>query len=280
MVLIKHIAFRIDDHPALWDYISKNSIPIDHREGDFNAALDILTSSPHWPWISDYVQEHRVFCLSDMVFAKEELQNAEWLCIRCTWKYGYPEPAEDHKYEAITYTRENTCIECNSGLVQKDSFRFKKTPAWRKRHFCAPFWIEDELFVSDYAKNVLRNTGVSGISFMPVLNKNGKEILKNVHQLVIPTVLEKGLIERDSYLKRITACSQCHTKKYCLNGCGPLIMCKEVFANVPDIVKTAEIFGGTPGFAARKILINQKVYQIIVDNKLDQSLVFYPIDLR
>ena len=112
------------------------------------------------------------------------------------------------------------------------------------------------------------------------VRKNGKEILKNVHQLVIPTVLEKGLIERDSYLKRITACSQCHTKKYCLNGCGPLIMCKEVFANVPDIVKTAEIFGGTPGFAARKILINQKVYQIIVDNKLDQSLLFYPIDLR
>lgn len=280
METVKHIAFSVRDDSLLVDYLTQSGIPFHQTKNHHTATFDINISNPHWNWISDYIEKHHLLCLSNIQFTKNELSEAQWLNVRCIWRFGYPEPSDKYKYKSITYTNEKVCAECGAGLVQQNSFRFKTPPSWGKRHFYAPFWIEDELFVSDRVKNVLSNAEVHNVSFMTVLKKNGREVLEGVHQLVIPTVLEKGLIEEDSFLKKISVCSKCGTKKYCGNGCGPLIMHKEVFEGAPDMVKTEEVFGGMPGIAGRKILISQKVYRILVDNQLDSSLQFYPVELR
>ena len=280
MEIIKHIAFSTRDDYELFNYLTQNGISVHQVNGHHMASIDISTSDPHWHWISNYVHKHNKLCLSDINFSKQELSEAQWLKVRCIWRTGYPEPSEQYKYKSITYTNEKVCSECSVGLLQQDSFRLKKAPSWGRRHFYAPFWIEDELFVSDLAKDILSNAEISGISFMKVLHKSRNDFLTGVYQLVIPTILENGLIEDESYLKTISVCSKCGTRKYCENGCGPLIMHKEIFENVPDIVKTGDVFGGMPGIACRHILINQKVYRILSDNQLDRSLQFYPIELR
>lgn len=91
--------------------------------------------------------------------------------------------------------------------------------------------------------------------------------------------LPPALIESDLYLKETTVCPHCRTKKHCGNGIGMVQYKREYFLNVPDVVKTGDIFGGMPKIAAHEILINQKVYQVLTKNRLDRSLLFEPIEL-
>lgn len=279
MDVTKHVAFSKDRNRRLWKYIQKNNIPVDHREGEDIAAIDILVSDPHWPWIETYMKQMCMYCQSDMIFTKEELQAAQWMEVRTIWRTGYPEPTDCCEYENITYTRENWCDECSAGLKQVDSFRIRKVPSWGRRHFFAPYWIEDELFVNDSVKTAFEEAGVTGVNFYPVKNKKGTQVFEGIYQLRIQTVLEESLVVSGDFLHSVSVCKKCGTKKYLLNGCAKSKYRKEIFENIPDIVQTGDIFGGMSTIAARNIIISQKVYQTIISNQLERSLLFYPIDL-
>ena len=279
MEVTKHIGFSKEMHHGLWTYICQNNIPVDQTDGEDVAAIDILTSDPHWPWISEYMIKTKLTCLSDMIFSKEELQEAQWMRVRSIWRTGYPQPEDCYKYETITYTRDHYCCHCGVGLEQIDAFRIKRVPSWGRRHFFSLYWIEDEFFVSDLAKNAMQDAGITGITFRDVKNASGKQIYTGIQQLSIPTVLEEGLVESDTFIRSIRVCPECGTKKYLLNGSNKMIFRKEIFEKAPDVVKTAEFFGGMPKAAGRRILISQRTYRAIVDNHLDRSLLFYPIEL-
>lgn len=274
-----HIGFSKARKPGLWEYIQANNIPADHAEGEDIAAIDIHSEDPHWPWIMDYVATHNMMPLFDLEFTKKELREAQWLSVRTTWRYGYPEPSNKYGYEEITYTKNSYCSHCGTGLNQIDSFRFKKIPKWGQRHFYAPFWIEDEFFISETAKGMLENSALSGISFLPVKNKKGTEELPGVWQLVIPTVLDEGLIEVESSLECVSLCPHCGKKKYCENGKSKTMYRKSIFDDAPDFAKSGDYFGGMPKSASRQIIISQKAYRFLADNKLDKGLLFYPLDL-
>lgn len=279
MRITAHIGFSKTRRPIFWKYIQDNRIPADHSEGEDVAAIDIHSEDPHWPWITDYAATHNMVCLFDMEFTKKELREAEWLSVRTTWRYGYPEPSDDYKYKDITYTKDSYCNNCGTGLTQIDCFRIKKTPKWGQRHFYAPFWIEDEFFISETAKALLEHSNLNGITFLPVKNKKGTETLADVWQMVIPTVLEDGLIEDDSFLKKVTLCPCCGKKKYCKNGKAKVMYYKRIFQGAPDFIKSGDCFGGMPKSSCREIIISQKAYRFLVDNKLDKGLLFYPIAL-
>lgn len=66
--------------------------------------------------------------------------------------------------------------------------------------------------------------------------------------------------------------------KYTYEGLGQLVFRRETFLNAPDFVKSGEWFGGG-GTACKQIIISQRVYRFITENKLDSSLVFAPIAL-
>ena len=70
----------------------------------------------------------------------------------------------------------------------------------------------------------------------------------------------------------------CGKRKFQTNGRGPFIFKKEAFEGAPDFTKSEEWFGGGAS-ASRLIIVSQKVYKFIVENKLDSSLVFEPIKL-
>ena len=279
MDVTKHVAFHKKNHWELWQYVQKNNIPADHKEGEDVVAIDILASNPHWPWIEAYLKKINRTAQSDMIFTKEELQAAQWMEVRTIWRTGYPEPTSYCEYENITYTRENQCDECSAGLKQVDSFRLRKVPSWGRRHFFAPYWIEDELFVNDSVKTAFEEAGITGVDFYPVKNKNGKQVFEGIYQLRIQTILEEALVVSDDFVHSVSACKKCGTPKYRLNHCAKSKYRKEVFENIPDIVHTGDIFGARSAYAARKIVIGQKTYQTIVANNLDRSLLFYPIDL-
>lgn len=278
MEIKNHIGFRNDEASELILYLFTNGIKFDYDEGCSISSLDIYESSPHWPVIAGYIQKYQLLSISETVFTKTELAQAEWLTLRSKWRNGYPQPENDYKYETITYTRDTYCPVCGCGLVQADAFRLKSAPKWGQRHFFELNWIGDEVFASETAKSILEENHISGVEFSVVKSKKGDQIFPNVYQLKISSLADCGLVEEKTGLKHISRCSHCGEIKYTANGRGPLVFLQKTFENTPDVVKTCEYFGWGH-YASRKIIISQHVYRIICANHLDRGLVFEPVKL-
>lgn len=277
MEIWNHLAFNKESQPLILRYILENGIKCDVSTS--LCVLDISENDPNWNGLAPLVKAEGLFCISETKFSKEELSSAEWLTVRSRWYYDYPQPEEG--YCKITYTKEHLCSnakECGMELIQKDNFRFKRTPKWGKRNFCMTNWVYDELFVSPKAKELLESSDLQGCSFLPVNNKSGKEILADVFQLKIPYILPKGIADVTSRIREIYDCPVCGRRKFRPNGRGQFVFYRSSFANAPDFVKSAEWFGGAAS-ADRLIFVSQKAYRFIVENKLDSSLVFEPIRL-
>lgn len=270
------VSFRDVDVPDFVDYLNLNHLP--YNSGKLISVLEIYENNPHWEYISMCIRTKNLLCRPETVFTAEELHAAEWLRIRSEWRFGYPQPEGKYAYKSITYTNENYCNNCGSGLTQVDSFRMKKAPKWGSRNFMELNWIGDELFLSKKAKLILQEADITGISFRDVKKANGKEMHEGVEQLVISDILEKGLVDKVPSIREITHCPECGTTKYITSGIGMLAFQKDIFVNVNDIVKSFELFGARL-YATRVILVNHKVYDLLVKNNLDRNLVFEPICL-
>ena len=276
MEIRKHICFQPHKVPKLVEYLRKNQVPFVDDED--LCVLDIYESSHHWEFVKNQVSSANLFCLTETIYSKKELQNAQWLHMRSQWRFGYPQPEDDFHYENITYSRKNHCPECSSGLEQTSPFRIKKAPKWGKRHFAELNWVGDELFVDDAAEFVLTQAVISGISFGEVCNKNGTEVIPGIRQMQIERILDLGLKADRPSIREMAACPRCGIAKFVPSGIGMLAFSKEIFENQPDIVKSGEIFG-SGHYASRIILIRQNVYQVLASSKLDRGLVFEPIAL-
>lgn len=113
-----------------------------------------------------------------MLCTKAEKYTAEWFKVKSVWRFEYPQPESDFKYEQnITYSNDRLCKnrDCGYGLEQVGNFRLRKAPKWKNRSFLMMNWIPDELFVSDEAKNCLKQSGLRGFYFQAVLKKTEKK---------------------------------------------------------------------------------------------------------
>jgi hypothetical protein len=274
MEIWNHFTFRKDMHPLTTQYILNSNIQYKH--GEILSVVDISENDPHWEELSRLLKLDNNTYLSETKFSKEELCSAEWLTVRSQWYYDYPQP--ENRYTKLTYSEENVCSNCGMGLVQQDSFRFKRTPKWGRRNFCMTNWVYDEFFVSPKAKELLESSDLQGFIFSDVLNKSGKETLADIYQMQIPYVLPEGIETSSNCIEKVSNCPICDKRKFLSNERGQFEFKGENFLNVPDFVKSAEQFGSCL-IASRLILISQKAYKFIIENKLDSSLVFEPIKL-
>lgn len=273
MKVKKHICFSEARDVQLVSYLNNQGIAYDHAS--HISTLDIYDNDPHWPFISQYVQTNSLMCLSETAFSQKELSSAEWLTVRSKWRNGYPQPENAFKYEQITYSSTQYCSECGAGLVQNNPFRIKQPPKWGNRHFMMLNWVEDELFVDKVVKELFLEKGITGVLFQKVQDKHGTQTVELIDQLLITHVLQPGILVNES-IDKVMLCPNCKTLKYHPSGIGAHAFHREIFEGVPDIVKTAEVFGWGHS-APRVILVNQKTYQLIIQNKLDRGLVFEPV---
>ena len=276
MEICNHFAFNIYLHPKALNFV--NSEKIECKCEEDLCVVDISENNPQWHELSRVLKSENIPYLSETKFDKNELFSAEWLTLRSKWNYDYPQP--ENEYSKFTYTEDMLCLnrDCGIELTQKDCFRFKRTPKWGKRNFCMTNWVSDELFISTKAKELLKGSDLTGFLFWEVKNKSGKENLNDIYQLKLPFVLNEGVANFTSRINGIFVCPVCGKQKIQPTGRGQYIFKKEVFANAPDFVKSAEWFGAAAS-AHRLILVSQKAHRFIKENKLDSSLVFEPVKL-
>lgn len=278
MEINKHICFREEENSQLLAYLISNGIPYEDCYGML--VFDIYESNPHWKTIEELLSmgSKKAFCLSNTIYTKKEREAAQWLTLRSKWMCGYPQPEEKGAYEAVTYCESKICPDCGGGMEQISDFRMRKTPKWGKRHFMMLNWIGDELFVDDIAKELLMKSGLSGFYFQNVRDKKGVEILTDINQLVIPTLLPLGFVTDRRSTNFARKCPQCGVLKHHTTGIGQLAFRREIFDNAPDFVKTGEIYGWEY-WTQRKIIVSQRVYKTLIEHQLDRGLVFEPLEL-
>ena len=187
-----HIAFRSDNHPQIIGYLINHNIPF--SQGKIITTLDMASDDQYWPNIKSILSETGLRYSSETEYSTEELSSAEWLTIRSQWRCGYPQPENAMGYKLFTYSKDNLCPQCGSGIIQTKPFCMIKTPNWGTRHFMMLNWVEDQLFMDDSAKQILTSGGISGFSCQPVLDKKGQKELPNVKQLVVHNKLAFGIV--------------------------------------------------------------------------------------
>lgn len=267
-----HVFFRRTDEPMLYIYLVNNNI--NFKDGEF-CSFDILESSPHWENMNQLADMERRTSYSQVVFTKSELQEAPWLKIRATWEFAYPQPESTPGYMEGVYSP-GFCWDCGS-ISQIGSFRVKKAPKWGRRNFAMLYWIGDELFVNDRVKEVFLEEGITGLDYLPVMNKKGSETLQGVYQMLFTSILESGLVINEG-IREISKCMYCGVDKYLPSQKNLLTYRKEVFENAPDFVKSREVFGAGH-YAARQMFISQRAYQVLKKHSLLQGLSFEVISL-
>lgn len=274
----QRIAFRDDEHKKLIKLLNEYKIKYDQDNSSSIIVLEILESNEFWPEIKKYIIKHNISEYTEVVYTNQEMEKAEWFRLRSKWRWEYPQPVDNFGYQdMITYDNKNYCFECGSGLVQIDSFRVKKSPDWKKRNFLMLNWIEDELFLSDDAKNILLNSGLKGFEFIDVVKPRTETKLEDFNQLKVKNISSPGLVDQNNTIRETTKCKKCGVIKYALTGRG-LVYKKSIFGDDVDIENSFEVFGW--GHAAlRCIFVNQKFYQVIVNNGLEKHLEFVPIKL-
>jgi hypothetical protein len=119
-----------------------------------------------------------------------ETPNMRWYKLYSTGHFGYPQP--EGTYALRTYDA-RYCDRCSIGGVQCNPFRLRSEPKARHSHFLQLNWVYDEFFVRPGVEAGLKEAGITGVTFGPVLhNKTGRE-LESVQQLQIFTVLPPAL---------------------------------------------------------------------------------------
>ncbi len=277
MRISKHICISAEEDFDLVLYVHRSGIPYE-KFSSTSIIFDMYEDDPHWQVIGPRIEQIGAFCLSETHFTKQELKEAEWLTVRSKWHNGYPQPESAFGYLSITYDDAQLCRECGASRVQKDSFRLTKAPKWGTRHFFSLNWVFDELFVDDAARSILESSGLTGFHFLPVKNKRGTEELPAVHQLAIEMLTQPGIVTGGRDIDNVYTCAACGRVKHHPTGIGMHSFRREALKGMPDICRTHEDWGWGHG-ADRLILISQRMYRLITDNRLERSLVFQPIQL-
>ncbi|ULG82598.1 hypothetical protein FH589_01850 (plasmid) [Leptospira interrogans] len=212
------------------------------------------------------------------------MTHQEWYFLSGKWgAAGYPFIEEEKGFQIAAYDYSEGCKYCGIGWKQKGKFIFEKKPKSKNIQFLSPYWTR-ALFVRGSVKTVFEKKNISGIEFLSVYLKNGKEI-ENLYQLYVTTILSPGLIPgdlnmelcenkiKDDKLKKELIAKEiyymgpwCGKIKYNYSqGDKRALFKKEIFEHQPDFVLTNEWFGSGAG-ADRQILVSQKVKQIIEQN--------------
>lgn len=278
MRISRHVCFRARMNPVTAQRVLASGIPFERVDDSDFIVFDIYEDDPGWLAIKAALDADGQRAIPTTVFTPKELGEAEWLTVHSKWHNSYPQPEGEFGYRKITYDAENFCWECGAGLVQKAPFRLKTAPKWGTRHFFSLNWVLDALFVDNVACNILESSGLTGFHFLPAKNKSGDETLPGVQQLVVEMLTHPGIVTGGRDIDDICTCAVCGRIKYHPTGVGMHAFHRDALDGMPDVCRTHEVWGWDHG-ADRLILISQRMYRLIVNNRLERSLVFEPIQL-
>ncbi len=213
-----------------------------------------------------------------------QVDSRQWFLL-LTGQFGYPQPEADFGYLNFSYDQSRGCPTCGIDVIQDRPLRFRQEPKAKHSHFIGLNWIVDQIFVRPSVKETLKTNNITGTRFsQPVIHKTNEPV-QGIFQLHVDTLLPPGIIsdtlttekcefprDQDSvnFLKanksKLLEGPFCGRIKYNFPQGIALRAKREIFADMPDIVRVTEWFG-SGGSASQPILVSNKVATLVAAQK-------------
>jgi hypothetical protein len=290
-VRINHrIALRGDS--PFWKEIQALGLPYDPGR---ITVLNITEDDAAWPEVERLLSLHgSPVHLINNLFTRKEIEGAEWLEARAQGHHGYPQPEDNFGYIQQTYDTTGYCPRCGIGGVQKAPFRLRAEPKVEHSHFLQLNWVFDELFIRREVSAALKESGITGLSFLPPILHERNRPSERIVQMKVDTVLPAGPDtsglepvtcipdNEESHATAGTALDTrvgpyCHRTKHHRMKKGPFRFARDAFAGAPDVVKSREWFGS--GASAHRLIIVSRRFREIVSQLKWRGIAFEPIEL-
>lgn len=150
----------------------------------------------------------------------------------------------------------------------------KKVPPMKKNN---AFWCESTGFSIIFAdiriRELAEENSLMGIEFKNIFLKNGK-CSDEFFQMTSSNILKKECIAW-GYGEKIEHCTKCGKEQYVIDNAWQLHLDFSKIEKQSDLYVTESIFG--EGIARPIYVISQKFYRLLVENKLNRSVTFYPV---
>jgi len=231
--------------------------------------FDISEDDERWRDVERIIKKYGASDITTTKFTAKEKREAKYLRMVSTWHHGYPEPAIDNQFINVTYNTSNYCPTCGVGLIQKDSFRFNKEPAWGKKEVLQVNWVFDDFFVkpSTY-KKIFQPFEVEAL---PVLNHKTGKPLKSVVQLKIAESVALKMDNHDS-----NTCSSCGAVKYLpvVRGFFPALT-----SNMKEgsHLAISTVYFGSGCDAHKAVIVSNKLFKTLTNEKV-KGIDFIPLN--
>ena len=248
--------------------------------------FDMYEDNPLWPEVERVLLSAGIHTSPDTEFTEEEIMSAEWVLIYPSHFAGYPMPDLDDSWRNISFNAGQQCQICGIGRKQVSSIHLKTEPKLGRNHFMGIFWTYD-IFARNEIFDILSQNSITGFEAYPAIHYKKKVPLTTIKQLKVSKELAPGVIADNlthADVEGITADNiithenyPCGHIKYLGLGCGMYKFSRNIFKNVPDLVKTHEWFGG--GYSATQfILASVKFVKVYMENNW-KGLSLSPIEL-
>ena len=250
--------------------------------------FDISEDDPVWPKVSEIIKKNKIPTVAHTEFTESEILSAEWVCIVPGYfeDDGFPMPHLDGSWRNISFNAGKECPNCGIGIDQTAPIHLKSEPNLKDNDFISIFWTYN-IFARNEVFDVLSQNGITGFEAYPVIHYKKEVPLTTVKQLKISKVLAPGVIADNlirADVEGITSDNTitnedypCGHIKYLGLSRGMYKFSRDIFKDMPDLVKTHEWFGGGHE-AIQLVLTSAKFVKVYMENNW-KGLNLSPITL-
>lgn len=257
----------------LYAYFKQNNYVIEEKFSSYSKTVVayIYEDDINFPIIKKLMIKDRIKYSLEVVYTKEEFDNAEWYKIYSYSIQGYPQPEDNYK-ELVFSPKEYGCY-CNA--IQTGNMAIKRMVTYGNKYFFTLHW-GSLLFCHPEVKRIFDENSVKGIEFRKVFIKNQESGIEANGLQMIPTTRLKETLDHEKSVKNGTcSCSNCNGDRRL--QAREIYYKREVLSNLGvDMVETKESFG-MGWLRSPHYLINKKIYNILKDKKMDKNLDITPI---
>lgn len=272
---------RIRPDTAVISFLEKKNIKYEIAFAITDTLIfDLYSDMEEHEHILEYIKSKPGSLITKLsVFSKQEMEDANWYLMEVT-RMGIDTRKPDFTYDAKCPYTTSYGMQKHHHIDQVNPFVSKKIPKWKNRsHFCSTeTGFVTKIFCSDYAKEKIIQSGVTGVDFMPVLKSDLKTENPDISQLVFKNKLP---LDAYTFIGNYTEdiCPFCGRINYIFEE----LNCDNIRLNTNVIPKDVDVFGSEiilgEGFGDEPIVVSKKFYNLITKeiNENPGHLCWYPI---
>ena len=216
-------------------------------------------------------------------YTKEECANAKWLYARNTSSKILPVNCESIDTQRCHVKLSKIGMPLGRHEVQTEHYVIKSPIRWGRSAFVSAYAHEERLFCNRATRKILSSSKLNGIQFLPVMKKATGQPMDDVYQIGIQHMVPDGAIGAISGMEDFV-CDQCgmHMLRWG-DGRSRFGLLNNSLDERIDLWQTQPMYLGpapTEALGAQRcLIISQRMYRVLTENKLDRGFVFAPLEL-